>query len=240
MKKIQIIKNNDQRTEKEPLINIITRTAARPNYFENNYNSIKTQNYSNYKHWVIYDDEKTYKNYLKYYHDIELIKVDKEEVQQRDDIKHPNTGGRFFYNLYFNDALKQIKDGWILILDDDDSLAHKNVLKKLANLLKYNSDMAIFQMKYLNGKLLPDTNHFYKKPMLGSIGSPCVLVHHKYAKMHIWDGWKCADFRYINACWKNCSRKIWIKEPMISIGSMNGNFGKKNDIKVEVKKKRES
>ena len=65
MKKIQIIKNNSDRAEKYPLINIVTRTAGRPNFFDNNYNSIKNQVYKNYKHWVIYDDSQTYYDYLK-------------------------------------------------------------------------------------------------------------------------------------------------------------------------------
>lgn len=239
MKKIQIIKNNDERVSTPPLINIITRTSARPNYFENNYDSIKAQTYSNIKHWVIYDEDKTYTDYLRFYNDIELVKVDKQTIQEQKDIKNPNTGLRFFYNLYFNEVIKQIRDGWILILDDDDSLAHENVIKRLVNLIKYNTDMLIFQMKYLNGRLLPSDVHFYKKPMLGAIGSPCVLVHHKIAKMHKWDGWKCADYRYIDKCWKNSSRKIWIKEPMISIGSMNGNLGKKNDMVLPQTKKKE-
>ena len=239
MKKIQIIKNNDERVSKTPLINIITRTAARPNYFQQNYDSIINQSYNNIKHWVIYDDKKTYNNYLKFYDDIELVEINKEEIIKKDNIKNPNTGPLFVYNLYFNEVITRIKEGWILILDDDDSLAHVNVIKNMVNLIKYNTDMLIFQMKYLNGMVLPSERHFYKKPVLGGIGSPCVLVHHKTAKSHKWDGWKCADFRYIDKCWKNSSRKIWIKEPMISIGSINGNLGKKNDIKVNQKNKKE-
>lgn len=237
MKKIQIIKNNSDRAEKYPLINIVTRTAGRPNFFDNNYNSIKNQVYKNYKHWVIYDDSQTYYDYLKDYHDIELVKVNKDEVKSRDDIVNQNTGGRFFYNLYFNDAFKKIKDGWILILDDDDSLAHPQVLSKVASLLKFKSDMLIFQMEYLNGNKLPRHNQFYKTPMLGSIGSPCVIIHSKFSKTHKWDGWKCADYRYINSMWKKTARKVWLKEALVNIGSINGNFGKKNDKKKTVNSK---
>lgn len=217
--------------EQKPLVNIITRTSNRPNGFEKCYNSVKNQTYPNIRHIVSYDDEKDYELYLhKYQNDIDIIFINKNHILQLQDIPNPRTGPKFIYNLYFNELFEEVKDGWILILDDDDSLASNTVIEEAINSATYTTDMLIWQMQYPNGMKLPTTMDFNKQPQLGRIGSPCIFVHSSIAKQIKWDGWKCGDFRYIHKVWKATERKIWFKKPMILLGSQGGGLGRRMDL----------
>jgi len=225
-----ILKNNGIVEKKRPLINIITRTSNRPNFFEANRASISSQTYPSIRHIVGYDDIES-ESYLNGYPDVEKFYIPSDYADKSIDIPDPMTGGRFKYNLYFNFLFNKVEDGWILILDDDDHLANNKVVAHMASHLKYKTDMLIFQMQYKNGNVLPAK--LYKKPVIGKIGSPCILIHSSIAKRIKWDGWKCADYRYISKCWDYSERKIWLNTPLINIGSTIGNFGARNDANSE-------
>ena len=112
----------------ENLINIIIRTHNRPNFFKININSIKEQNYSNFKLYITYENEDT----LSYINEIteglaniELIKV----------TKGPE---KVFYNIYCNTVLDMINEGYNIFLDDDDMLTHRNALKYINSFLGEN------------------------------------------------------------------------------------------------------
>lgn len=213
------------------LVTVITRTSNRPIGFEKCHQSVRNQTYQNMRHLVSYDDEKDYEEYLKNYEDADLYFIDKKKFENYNDIPNPRTGPKFIYNLYFNDLFKEVTEGWVLILDDDDRLAHDNVIAQAMEKATYPTDMLLWQMQYPNGMKLPASMDFNKQPRLGRIGSPCIMVHSSIAKSIKWDGWKCGDFRYIHKCWKSTERKIWFKEPMILLGNQGG-MGKKQDISV--------
>ena len=111
--------------KEENKINIIIRTYNRPNFFKINLNSIIEQKYSNYVLYITYDNEETL-NYInentKGINNIKLIKVNKgtENV---------------FYNLYCNNVLEIIEDGYNMFLDDDDMLTHHYALKYINSFL---------------------------------------------------------------------------------------------------------
>lgn len=225
-----VLKNTGILEKRFPTVNIITRTSNRPHFFEKNRESIADQDYPNIRHIVGYDDKKS-EEYLNTYSDIEKFYIPENYTKNIIDIPDPKTGVRFEYNLYFNFLFNKIEDGWILILDDDDHLANNKVISHMIRHLKYKTDMLIFQMQYLNGNLVPQKNDLYKKPVIGKIGSPCILIHSSIGKKIKWDGWKCADYRYISKCWNYSERKVWLNIPLVNIGSTVGNFGARNDIK---------
>jgi hypothetical protein len=214
----------------ERKINIITRTSNRPNYFKKNYESIKKQKYSNYTHWVISDDPKN-NEYLEKYTDIEVFNIDKNSHEKMVslDIANPNRFMKAPYNLYFNQLFPNLH-GWIIILDDDDTFAHNNVLHDINQQITSYSDMILFKMQYANGNILPNQYNLYKRPQLGAIGSCCVVIHSSIAQQIKWDGWKCADYRYILKAWTLSINKKWINKVFVKIGSNSGNLGQKNDI----------
>lgn len=213
----------------DPIINIITRTSNRPSYFTLNRLSVKNQGYANVVHWVISDNPSD--TYVNNYEGIKIINIDQKWLDNEvsKDIASPGTGPKSPYNLYFNKVMPLIESGWVIILDDDDTLL-PNALPSLSKFLLSEKDMLLYQMRYTNGTVLPPPHMYHKRPMLGTIGSPCVCVHSSIAKQIKWDGWKCGDYRYIMKAWQMSGNKKWIKKTFINIGSANGNLGKRNDI----------
>jgi hypothetical protein len=217
-------------TPNTPLINIITRTSGRPNGFAINRNSILNQNYKNVRHIVCTDDKKSIlyieKNGVKDYHFI-----NKDELIKKDKSLNPNTGKRFPYNLYFNEMIKLVDEGWIIYLDDDDRFVDNTCLQQVVDLIKNADEDTIiyWRLVYSNGKYLPIDMSEGKKPILTGIGSPCFTFNVKYKEHAIWDGWKCADFRLISKLHNIIPKKIWYPKNIIYIHSSG--FGNRIDIK---------
>ena len=53
----------------------------------------------------------------------------------------------YFYNLYCNFLLEKVIDGWIMFLDDDDQLYHKNIFNIIYNNIKTNNDVLFWKVK---------------------------------------------------------------------------------------------
>ena len=212
----------------KPLINILTRTSGRPLAFKRCHESVKNQTYQNVRHIVSIDNLED-EEYVKQY-GVEYFFMDKDVISKEPDISDPKTGPRFIYNLYLNKLIEKVNDGWIIILDDDDYLADNTVLQKVANLVKSNTDMLLWQMKYPNGGLLPSLQELGKPPRLARISSQCFTVHSGVAKTIKWDGWKCGDFRFIQKVWAKTVDKRVHKEALVNLGGVG--LGQRNDIGV--------
>lgn len=201
----------------EPLINILTRTSNRPNYFNQNVKSVSSQTYKNIRHIVSYDNESDL-SYLDKYDNIELVKINREKLIEEDTCINPNTGKYSPHNLYFNELFEKINDGWVIILDDDDEFIDENSVKKIVDNIKNDNSLIIWQMKYQNtNRVLPPNNLINSKPMLGQIGSPCFTFNIKNLGDIRFDSWKCGDFRFIQKLYDKISEKIIIPEPLILI-----------------------
>lgn len=227
--KTKVIRKSNKQPE-YPLINIITRTSGRPNGFQRCQQSISNQTYTNIRHIVSYDNLED-KEYVDKYN-VDAFFIDKAKVQAMQDIPDPKTGGRFIYNLYFNILFNKVKNGWIMILDDDDYLSNPNAVQTMVNNIQGNTDMLVWQMKYPTGSKLPTIQEMGSRPRLGRIGSPCIMVHSGIAKTIRWDGWKCGDFRFISKVWSKTGQKRWIKDSLVLLGS-GGGFGLRKDIPVK-------
>lgn len=214
----------------KPLINILTRTSGRPLAFKRCHESIKNQTYQNVRHIVSIDNLED-EEYVKEY-GVDYFFMDKNVISKEPDISDPKTGPRFIYNLYLNKLIEKANDGWIIILDDDDYLADNTVLQKVANLVKSNTDMLLWQMKYPNGGLLPSLQELGKPPRLARIGMPCFAIHSGVAKTIKFDGWKCGDFRFIQRAWAKTVDKRVVREALVYLGSVG--LGQRNDIGVNI------
>ena len=96
------------------------RTSNRPEYFSQCIKSILNQNYNNVDIIICYDKDESL-NYLKKYNKIKYFKV------------YSTSKEHYKYNLYCNELLKKVKNGFIIFLDDDDELCHSEVLKTINN-----------------------------------------------------------------------------------------------------------
>lgn len=213
-------------SKEDVLINILTRTSNRPIGFLNCHQSIIQQSYKNFNHIISYDND----NDLNYINAFDLKKIKVNKVTSDPEIKQSFIYAP--YNLYCNELLKEVKNGWILFLDDDDSLLHHKVLEEAVKLIKKmdNDTMIVWQIRYPNGKTLPLKKHFKQKKIeLNHIGTSNILFHSKYKDLAKWDEWKGADFRFINVLFNQIPKKKWIEKVNIQINNY-GDFGKQNDI----------
>lgn len=213
----------------EPLINILTRTSNRPNYFANNVNSVKSQTYKNIKHYVSYDNDKDL-SYINKHDSVVPIKVDRDKLIKEDNYGVFQTGKYSPHNLYFNELLSNIENGWVIILDDDDQFINEYSVEKIVKEIDNKDSIIIWQMRYNNSnRVLPPLNLINQKPILGQIGSPCFTFNIEQLGDIKWDGWKCGDFRFIEKLYNKIPNKKIIKEPLILINQIGlGNKIDKN------------
>ena len=201
-------------------LNIIIRTSGRPLFFEKCIESIR-KNYKNAKlHITI--DEITDLNYVKKYasdFDYSYYLIDKEVINNIcDKIKIERKS--FIYNYYFN-VVKPFLSGWCVFLDDDDELLIKpHFDDDVNNIYLYKVDVGI--------KIVPDYLHFGKTPMLNNISGLGIIFHS--SQMVDWKPQRGGDYDFISELYKK-NNSIWINE-ILSKTQKSGNFGKRNDLKL--------
>tara|TARA_R110000868_G_scaffold19400_7_gene83601 strand:+ start:12419 stop:13069 length:651 start_codon:yes stop_codon:yes gene_type:complete len=212
-------------------INILTRTSGRPNGFSICAKSVTGQTYKNVNHIVCYDDDNDLE-YINEVADVNKIKIDRDEVIKNDTSINPNNPSFWFspHNLYCNELLDAVEDGYILFLDDDDMLLDETVIEEIVGNIVDEDTMLVWQMRYPDGRVLPNRNHFnIKISTLGGIGSPCFLFHSKWKDETRWDAYKCGDFRFLDKLYRKIPKNKWIQKPFIQLNN-DGGFGKKIDI----------
>ena len=214
-----------------PLINILTRTSNRPNGFKRNYDSVHNQTYKNIRHIVSYDNDLDL-SYLNLYDNIDLIKINRDELINNDNCVNPNTGKYSPHNLYFNHMVKNISDGWVIYLDDDDTFAHPMVIEQIVNEInKIDEDtLIIWRFKLGTSLLLPMELSDEIPPSIGKIGGSCIAFNIKYKDYAVWDSWKCSDFRVIDRLFKNIPKYVFIKKTYV-LAPIPGS-GDKIDLKI--------
>ena len=220
---------NKEIIDKQPLINILTRTSNRPNGFKINLESIHSQTYFNIRHLVTVDSDES-EEYVKEYqkeYNFEYIRVNESDYKDVDEIPNPNTGKPFIWNHYFNTLLEKVEKGFIIYLDDDDRFANNLVLEKIAKQIKTQDDIILWQMEFQSGWVVPTDELIGKTPTFCRIGSPCFCYSSKYKDIK-WDGWKCGDFRLIKRLYNQIPNSKWIHEVLVKLGN-NGGDGKKID-----------
>lgn len=210
------------------IINILTRTSGRPKGFQKCHTSILKQSCQNYKHIVSYDDVIDL-DYLNKY-DLKIVSV-KKNNSLPDSIlidRHEP------YNLYCNELLCEVEEGWIMFLDDDDMLAHKRVLMMLYDQIKKHNDDTLFiwQTKFPNGSLLPPNKTFNQKEIKEQfIDTACFMFHSKYKDKAKWDPFWAADFRFIKDLAEVIPNQKWIKKVLTQKNNF-GDGGKRNDVNL--------
>lgn len=226
----ELIKLIFKRKKETIPINVLTRTSNRPNGFKKCHDSLLNQTYKNYLHIVSYDSKKD----LKYLEGEKIkkicVKPEKDEPQFK-----PEASVMLEYkpyNLYCNDLLQQVKDGWIMFLDDDDMLAEKNVLKKLVSHIKECDEdtLLLWQARFPNGDLIPPVYTFEKEEIkLSHIDTACFIFHSKYKDRVKWDCWTAADYRFIRNLSGIIPNQLWIPKTF-TLKNNFGDHGSRNDI----------
>ena len=213
-------------------INILTRTSNRPYGFKICRESVKNQSYKNIRH-IVSSDNDADMNYLKQFNDISVIKIDKEKCNTSYMPKHIPGLPHFKllpHNLYCNQLLDAVDDGWIMFLDDDDMLIDNRVVETIVDSIRDRDTMLAWRMRFMSGEVIPSDKQFAaRKPVLGGIGSPCVLFHSKWKDHFRWDAYKCADFRFIYKLHGAIPKSVWLNQVLIQLNN-NAGFGNRKDV----------
>ena len=121
----------------EPFI-ILMRCTYRPNYFKKTIFSILNQSDKNFKIIMCYDDDNCL-DYLEEYRNHEQITIFKS--------KEVDKSSEGFYNLYCNQLLEYVTEGWILFMDDDNIYASQDSLLEIRNNLQDKNDFLVWKFK---------------------------------------------------------------------------------------------
>lgn len=200
----------------KPLINILTRTSNRPNGFDITYNSVLNQTYKNVRHIVSYDNDEDL-DYIGEYGGLDLIKIDKNKLIREDNSPNPKTGKYSPHNLYFNEMIKMVDEGWVIYLDDDDRFVDDYCLEKIVNVINESDEdtLVFWQFKLGSNLILPPIIDDNNPPQLYKIGGSTFTFNVKYKNDAVWDSWKCADFRLISKLYNLIKKNIFIREVLI-------------------------
>jgi len=157
----------EESINKDITINILTRSGNRPTYFKALKNSILTQTYQHIRHIISNDNPNC--NYL----------TDEKDVYAV--IKSPSLGYGF-YNLYLNELANQVKDGWVIILDDDSKIIDNTFIEKLAEICSTSNenDVLIYQTYiWPNKRIIPSPQEVIDKTIaICRIDMTCFCVHY--------------------------------------------------------------
>lgn len=99
-----------------PLMNILTRTSGRKSCFEKLRRSLDQQTYPRRRHIVGNDRKDAYVGGLP---DVVSMTPD-------------HNAGKCFYNIYLNTLWKQVREGWVMFLDDDAFMFDNGFLERVA------------------------------------------------------------------------------------------------------------
>ena len=211
---------------KKPLINILVRTSGRPNYFNECVKSIYNQTYKNWNLIIGIDN----KNTLSY----SQSALGRDVIYDYSKLVIPPTpnsdeyGIKFPYNLYLNDLKNEVKDGYVIYLDDDDRLQDKNSLLKLTNVIKTDDDFVIWRVKFPN-RLVPSDKNFGGPPVMRDISGIGFSFHIKNKEM--WEPYKRGDYRAAKKLYDKIPNKIFLNEIITTLQrEIEDGMGKKDDL----------
>ena len=209
----------------KPLVNILIRTSHRINYFTDCVDSIYKQSYKNWNIIVGADNEESYQ-YAKTVRG-KSIKYNYSSYNVTPIRNSENYGVPFIYNLYMNDLQNEVRDGYILYLDDDDMLSSSNSLLTIVNHIKDENSFLMWRVKFPN-RLVPSDANFGKPPVVRDVDTVGFLFHHKYKQT--WEPYKRGDYRVAIKLYNIIPNKIFINQTLTELQRVfEGGNGKRDD-----------
>ena len=210
-----------------PIINIITRTSNRPNYFDQCYRSVVNQKTNaEIIHWVTVDDEMTeqYVTQEKY----ENARIIVETRPRR------NNNAHFPYNGYINRVIHEAidNDGWVIVLDDDDVLASDTSIEMLCVSMceqSYDTNCVYFwNVSDLSGEV----RKYGAAQDEDQITNNCFCFSLKAKNSVYFEFALNAERTVIKTLCAN-NRVIWIDAVLVKINNVNSEGGQGNRIDID-------
>ena len=218
--------------KEEPIINILTRTSKRPNYFKKCVESIRNQTYKNINHIISVDNDETEEYVKKYTNNYIRVNNFVGKIPPLDPIYKIRRPAP--YNLYLNDLKENINDGWIMFLDDDNFLLENNAIETLVNNIDSDNQMLFWKVKFSDFLTLPEEHLFNEKytPTLNHVDMNGFMFHSKYKNCYFFDYYSAGDFFCAKTIERFTSKKIFVNKILVGMQSNNamGGKGKRFDI----------
>ena len=186
-----------------PLINILIRTSNRPNYFKNCTECVKMQTYKNVNLIISADDDFT-ENYVKNegYNCLRLNAIPKSGINHSP------------YNYYLNTMMQEVKQGFVIFLDDDDYFVNKNALQTIVNKIYTNDDLITWEIENSEASIIKPNGFCFN------------IKYKKHAQWRDRDNWNAKIYQQLT---KRIPRIHYINETLVKMGN-NGAKGNRIDI----------
>lgn len=210
------------------LINILTRTSGRPKGFKVALDSVRSQTYKNINHIVATDD--TESEYYLQSEKVNYLFFNRDDFLKKIPPNPPSIGKRKLpHNLYFNEMVKHVQEGWIIYLDDDDKLSSNTIIEELVEQIKPTDDLLLWKVKFpshlIKGSILPPKEG---PPKPGQIDGHCHGVNARCKDKIKWPGWSYGDFHVINKLYHEIENKRWLDLILVEKSQHGG--GRRQDI----------
>lgn len=163
--------------------NILIRTSSRPEYFKNCIESILNQTYTNYNIFICFDTKDSLK-YLKQYKN--NAKIDYFYVKEESTEKYK-------FNLYCNQLLDRVDNGYCFFLDDDNIMLSEKVLEMLN---WCSGNYKIITWKFLRPDRLIYKENLNTPLILGEIDTSNVCFCSSIKNDSQWHDKQYGDFNY--------------------------------------------
>jgi len=199
------------------MISILIRTSNRPIYFAHCMDSIKAQTSNDYR---------------------VIVGNDANEFYCHPDVAYPaaRSTGRYLhlargvktlhfpYNLYLNELMKEVKEGWVMVLDDDDMFACDDAIDMI--LAKCTDETkAVFWRVNVGGRIVPKD---FGRPKVKDISMIGFCFHSKFAPLFRYDEYKQCDYRIADRIYSllDC---VYIDKVLTKTQRLGDGFGMRKD-----------
>jgi len=186
----KIFLENMEFKKNENKLNILIRTSMRPELFKTCIESVLSQNYTNYHIYICYDKIESI-NYLNDY-ETKYINITTFFIEN-------DSNEKYKFNLYNNELMDKVEDGFILFLDDDDMFTHNYCFKIINENL---TDENILIWKFMRPDKLIYPKHI-NDIKLGEIDTTSICFHVKYKNISKWQDKQCGDYYFYNNMFKS-------------------------------------
>jgi hypothetical protein len=180
----EFLENMQFKNNIENKLNILLRTSMRPEFFKKCVESILTQKYENYHIYICYDKIECL-SYLKDY-ETNHSNITTFFVQN-------DSSEKYKFNLYNNELMNKVEDGFILFLDDDDIFSHDMCFKIINENIV--DDDSILIWKFMRPDKLIYPKHINDIKM-GEIDTTSICFNSKYKDTSRWKDIQCGDFYF--------------------------------------------
>lgn len=192
------------RTEKHILsdkLTVVIRTHDRPEAFRTCIESVRRQTHKNIDIVVGVDTPGSY-DYVLPYNVTRIVKCEPRERTSNTD---------FPANGYISNLVKDINDGYILILDDDNYLADPQGVEKLFRQIDKEWCVYMIRYRYADGRKFPNDSQFARKVIEnGGVDWASHVFHARFKNVSESKPLYNGDYHWISAMAAHVKTQKWI------------------------------